>query len=148
MDVASIFRLFLDVGGLYVQIFELEGQFVDGNHMLSGKVLKGPCQKGLWEKETYIIDELPEIQKHFGVPLSIQSCRKLIRLFKSSVHDARGFIERKPFWSHSLGTWLSNNELAMSSNSSLMTIKPFRAFFTLTRFSFITSKSLLYLMTS
>lgn len=90
---------------------------------------------------------LPEIQKHFGVPSSIHFWRKLILLFKSSVQEAKGFIERKPFSSQSFGTWLSKRELAISSNSSLMTIWPLRAFFTLTRFYFITSRSLLYLRT-
>lgn len=64
-----------------------------------------------------------------------------MRWLRSSVHEANGFIERKPFWSQILGTWLSNNELAISSSSSLITINPFSARLTLTKFSFMTSRS-------
>jgi hypothetical protein len=52
-------------------------------------------------------------------------------------------MERKPFWSHILGTWLSKREFAISYSSSLMTIRPLSAFLTFSRFYFITYKSLL-----
>jgi hypothetical protein len=64
-----------------------------------------------------------------------------MRALRSSVQEARGFIERNPFWSQIRGTWLLKREVAISSSSSLITISPLRAFFTLPRFSLMTSRS-------
>ena len=122
MHVTAILRLLSNLSVIEVEILKLKAQLIDGYDMLPGVVLKSACQESLREEEAYIIPNLPLIQKHFGVPLVIHSCRKFILALRSSVQLASGFIERKPFWSHILGTWLSKREFANSYSSSLMTI--------------------------
>lgn len=146
MNITTISRLLLYIRDLNFKIFEFKRKFIDSDDIFSGEVLKGSSQEGLREEETYIIIKIPEIQNVLGVPWSIHSWRKLILALRSSVQEARGFIERKPFWSHILGTWLLKREVAINSSYSLMTIRPFRAFLTLTRFYFMTYRSLLYLI--
>lgn len=50
----------------------------------------------------------PEIQNVLGVPFFIQFVKKVIRSFKSTVHEERGFSDRKPFSDHSPGTYDKN----------------------------------------
>lgn len=52
MDVAAVVRLFLDVLLLDLKVLELEGQFIDSNHMFSCVVLQCSGQEGLREEET------------------------------------------------------------------------------------------------
>ena len=52
VDVAAVIRLFLDVLLLNLQVLELEGQLVDGNHVFPCVVLQRSGQKGLGEEET------------------------------------------------------------------------------------------------
>lgn len=40
MDVASILRFFFNIFLFDFEVFELEGQFIDGDHMFSRKVLQ------------------------------------------------------------------------------------------------------------
>lgn len=70
----------------------------------------------------------PEIQKMFGVPLSIHFCKKLNLSFKSWTQEPNGFIDRNPTLAQIAGTCWSNSELHIFYSSSLITIKPLRAF--------------------
>jgi hypothetical protein len=63
----------------------------------------------------------PEIQYTIGVPLSYQLFRKSVRSLRSSIQEARGFIERKPIAAQYLGTTLSKMEGAIDSSCSDMT---------------------------
>lgn len=75
MNIAAVFWFFFDIARLDVEVFEFEGEFVDGDDVFSGVVLESARQKGLGEEESYIRRRVPEIQKHLGVPLSIQFCK-------------------------------------------------------------------------
>lgn len=51
MDIAPILGLLLDVARFDIQVLELEGQFVDGYHVLAGIVLQCPREECLREEE-------------------------------------------------------------------------------------------------
>ena len=73
VNVAPVRGLLCDVLWLQVEVVELEGQLVDGDHVLPGVVLKSSGEESLREKETCVDECVPEIQKHLGVPWSIHS---------------------------------------------------------------------------
>lgn len=52
MDVTSVIRFFLDVLRFQIQVFELEGQLINGYNMFSSIVLERACKESLREEET------------------------------------------------------------------------------------------------
>jgi hypothetical protein len=52
MNVATILWLFLYVFLLDFEVFELKGELIDGDNVLSCVVLKGSSQEGLREEES------------------------------------------------------------------------------------------------
>ena len=88
-----------------------------GTAYLRAKFWRAPVRKDCVKKN-------PEIQNTFGLPLSIQDCRKERRSTRSVTHDPSGFTDGYATAFHMSGTLPCTMEFPSASRSALMTVRP------------------------